>query len=89
MFTFCSVEKDVDTRTSSKLTPQERYARRKSYDASRSRSVSPLPDLSGVRSSGYGGNERETFYRERDTSYHGRESGAQQRSFRLMPSVDN
>ena len=83
----------MDTGTSSKLTPQERYARRKSYDASRSRAASPLPDLTGVRSSGYGGNERDNFYhgreRERDTSYHGREYGAQQRSFRVMPSVDN
>ena len=46
--------KAPESPKSSKLTAKERYSRRKSYDHSRSRSVSPLPDLSRVRSSGYG-----------------------------------
>ena len=43
--------KNPESPRRSKLTAKERHARRKSYDASRSRSVSPLPDLSRVTSS--------------------------------------
>jgi len=65
------------------LTARERYARRKSYDASRSRAASPLPDVSRVKSTGYGVVDR-NYVRGRHSKGK-RESGS---SFALLPPVE-
>ena len=73
-----------DSGTQSKLSPHERYSRRKSYDAHESRVASPMPDFSHIRSSGYGaGAPSRERSESRDPSYRG-----QGRGFRVLPDVD-
>ena len=68
----------------SKLSPHERYSRRKSYDAHESRAISPMPDFSHVRSSGYGAGAPPRERSEaREQTYRG-----QGRGFRVLPDVD-
>jgi len=65
------------------LTAKERYTRRKSYDASRSRAASPLPDVSRVKSTGYGVVDR-NYVRGK----HSRGKKDSGRSFALLPPVE-
>ena len=78
-------QKSATNSTKQGLSPAQRYARRKSYDASSSRVRTPLPDLRNIRSSGYARVERDSQGSSSSQSW----SGGSSRGFLLLPSVES